>query len=116
MAAEVFPRMTSQIKNSRWRPDLLKACIIAIPDRGLLQQLHAKDVLHVEHSIVLTLKITSGGSRPSDKGRRGGGGGHPNPEIRVGGRSQKNFFLSLSLIILFTNVQNKNIYTYIKVQ
>ena len=27
MAAEVFPRMTSQLKNSRWRPDLLKACI-----------------------------------------------------------------------------------------
>ena len=28
MAAEVFPRMTSRIKNSRWRPDLLKACIL----------------------------------------------------------------------------------------
>ena len=24
---EMFPRMTSFIKNSRWRPDLLKACI-----------------------------------------------------------------------------------------
>ena len=62
----------------------------AIPDRRLLQQLQAKDVVHVEHSIVLTLKITSGGSRPSDKGRTGGGG-HPNPEIRVEGRSQKTF-------------------------
>ena len=29
-------------------------------------------------------KQTSGGSRPSDKG--GGGGGHPDPEIREGGR------------------------------
>ena len=27
MAAEVFLRMTSYIKNSRWRPDLLKECI-----------------------------------------------------------------------------------------
>ena len=62
----------------------------AIPDGRLLQQLQAKDVVHVEHSIVLTLKITSGGSRPTDKGRRGGGG-HPNHEIRVEGRSQKTF-------------------------
>ena len=62
----------------------------AIPDRRLLQQPQAKDVVHVEHSIVLTLKITSGGSRPTDKGRRGGGD-HPNQEIRVEGRSQKTF-------------------------
>ena len=25
-----FPRMTSFIENSRWRPDLLKACIAAV--------------------------------------------------------------------------------------
>ena len=31
----------------------------------------------------------SGGSRPSDKGR--GGGGHPGPEIRGGPVSNKNF-------------------------
>ena len=31
MAAEVFPQMTSYIKNSRWRPDLLKACIANWP-------------------------------------------------------------------------------------
>ena len=35
--------------------------------------------------------LTSGGSRPSDKG---GGGGHPDPEIR-GGRSLKKFFPAL---------------------
>ena len=69
----------------------------AIPDRRLLQQPQAKDVVHVEHSIVLTLKITSGGSRPTDKGRRVGGGGHPNHEIRVEGRSQKLFLDPLGL-------------------
>ena len=39
----------------------------------------------------------SGGSRPSDKGGRGEGAGHPHPEIRGGGGSlQKNFiFLAL---------------------
>ena len=63
----------------------------AIPDRGLLQQPQAKDVVHVEHSIVLTLKITSGGCRSSDKGRRVGDG-HPNPEKRVEGRLKKTFF------------------------
>ena len=63
----------------------------AIPDRGLLQQPQAKDVVHVEHSIVLTLKITSGGCRSSDKGRRVGDG-HPNPEKRVEGRLEKTFF------------------------
>ena len=36
------------------------------------------------------LGIFSGGSRPSDK--RGGGGGHPDPEIWGGGQSQKFFF------------------------
>ena len=30
MAAEVFPRMTSFIENSRWRPDLLKAFIVLL--------------------------------------------------------------------------------------
>ena len=63
----------------------------AIPDGGLLQQPQAKDVVHVEHSIVLTLKITSGGCRSSDKGRRVGDG-HPNPEKRVEGRFKKTFF------------------------
>ena len=63
----------------------------AIPDRRLLQQPQAKDVVHVEHSIVLTLKITSGGCRSSDKGRRVGDG-HPNPEKRVEGRLKKTFF------------------------
>ena len=29
-------------------------------------------------------KVISGGSRPSDKGWRGGGGGHPDPEISGG--------------------------------
>ena len=38
------------------------------------------------------LGIFSGGSRPSDK--EGWGGGHPDPEIRVG-QSQKNFFFAL---------------------
>ena len=32
----------------------------------------------------------SGGSRPTDK--RGGGGGHPDPDIREGGGLQKTFF------------------------
>ena len=39
-------------------------------------------------------KQRSGGSRPSDKGGRGGrGGGHPDPEIKAGGAgvSKKNF-------------------------
>ena len=36
--------------------------------------------------------VYSGESRPSDKR---GGGGHPDPEIRGGGRSQKNFFRPL---------------------
>ena len=37
-------------------------------------------------------KQRSGGSRPSDKGGRGGGG-HPDPEIKAGGAgvSKKNF-------------------------
>ena len=37
--------------------------------------------------------MTSGGSRPLDKGRGGGGGGgsHPDPEIRGGG-PVSNFF------------------------
>ena len=30
MAAEVFPRMTSFIENSRWRPDLLKVFIVLL--------------------------------------------------------------------------------------
>ena len=34
----------------------------------------------------------SGGSRPSDKGGRGWGAGHPDTEIRGGPQSQKNFF------------------------
>ena len=33
----------------------------------------------------------SGGSRPSDKGRRGGGGGHPDPEIREVDSLTKNY-------------------------
>ena len=28
MVAEIYPRMTSLIKNSKWRRDLLKGCII----------------------------------------------------------------------------------------
>ena len=39
--------------------------------------------------------MVSGGSRPSDKGRGGGGGRrHPDPEIG-GERSSKNFFSTL---------------------
>ena len=42
------------------------------------------------------LIICSGGSRPSDKG---GGPGHPDPEIR-GTRSQKIFFGPSGLILV----------------
>ena len=35
--------------------------------------------------------VDSDGSRASDGGR-GGGGGHPDPEIRGGGGLKKNFF------------------------
>ena len=41
--------------------------------------------------LTLTLKMTSDRSRPSDKGR-GAVGGHPDPEIRVGGGGVSNFF------------------------
>ena len=43
----------------------------------------------------------SDGSRPADSGGRGGGGGHPDPEIREGGRSglQKNFFAALRVSV-----------------
>ena len=41
-------------------------------------------------------KQGSGGSRPSDKGGRGGrGAGHPDAEIRGGARSQKQIFSAL---------------------
>ena len=41
--------------------------------------------------LTLTLKMTSDRSRPSDKGR-GAVGGHPDPEIRVGGGGGLQFF------------------------
>ena len=42
------------------------------------------------HLIIVPATYISGGSRPSDKR---GGGGHPDPEIRWGGRSPpQNFF------------------------
>ena len=40
--------------------------------------------------------LNSGGSRPSDKGRGGGIGGHPDPEMRVGGGAvSKKIFSAL---------------------
>ena len=38
---------------------------------------------------LVSIILGSGGSRPSDKG---GGGGHPDPEIRAGGAASKHFF------------------------
>ena len=30
MVAEIYPRMTSLIKNSKWRRDLLKGCLLLV--------------------------------------------------------------------------------------
>ena len=64
--------------------------------RGLYQMISLWRFFFV--GLAFCAVTVSGGSRPSDKG---GGGGHPDPEIRVGGGgSQKNCFgpLGLSLV------------------
>ena len=48
----------------------------------------------------LLFSLHSGGSRPSDKK---GGIGHPDPEIRLGGRSPKQFFLALRALFWSKN-------------
>ena len=50
MVAEIYPRMTSLIKNSKWRRDLLKGCIPSIVDSSV--RLY-KEIL--ENTMALTL-------------------------------------------------------------
>ena len=45
----------------------------------------------------------SGGSTPSDMGGGGEGGGHPDPDMRGKGRSQKKFFSALRASVWFKN-------------
>ena len=59
--------------------------------------LFVKYVYYLVQSIPVTLEVVvSGGSRPSDMGKGGGGegvgGGHLDPEIRGRARSPKRFF------------------------
>ena len=57
------------------------------------KKINYKPRIKLNHNIIYNT-LSSGGSRPSDKGR--GGGGHPDPEIRGGGAwSPKNIFLAL---------------------
>ena len=50
------------------------------------------------YPVFFAISLHSGRSRPSDKG--GGGGGHPDPEIRGGPGLQKIFFAPSGLILV----------------
>ena len=57
-----------------------------------MQYIDSSEIVHVLRAVAIVTSEHlnfSGGSRPSGKG---GGTGHPDPEIRGRTRSQKNFF------------------------
>ena len=60
---------------------------------------HCYEKNHSFHyPVFFAISLHSGRSRPSDS--RGGGGGHPDPEIRGGPGLQKNSFAPSRLILV----------------